>query len=396
MSVLPLYVLFVEGNGVKDTPYLEIVLELAKNRRGFCFPNPSVGSLIVRDNTILATGYHLQAGAPHAERHALQKIAMQAPGATLYVTLEPCCHWGRTPPCTDAIIQSGISRVVYAYRDPNPVVSGQGELQLREAGILCEHISLPEIDHFYESYAHWLTTKRPFVTAKIAMSSDGKIAGVNGEPVRLTGPVADEFTHQHRKQSDAILTTVKTIIQDNPQLNARSNGSLHLSDLEKQACYLEQREGSLHLVQDDSMMRVSPKPLYILDRQLRLPLTARVLETAQSITLFHGPHIDIYQKEKLEAKDIRCIEVAETVDGLNLGDALDVIGQDGIHDLWVEAGGSCFSSFVKQSLLQRAFMYVAPRKLAEGQAAFPADFDLKAKKTDWSLLGEDALCEVRW
>src|SRR4051812_18658128 len=138
-----------------DGEFLLKALELAKIRRGFCAPNPSVGAVLVLDNSIISEGYHLAPGEAHAEVNVLLQAGEQARGATLYVSLEPCCHTGRTPPCTEAIIRSGVSKVVYGFSDPNPVVAGKGEQQLKAAGIICEKVAVPEIDSFYESYAHW-------------------------------------------------------------------------------------------------------------------------------------------------------------------------------------------------------------------------------------------------
>jgi diaminohydroxyphosphoribosylaminopyrimidine deaminase/5-amino-6-(5-phosphoribosylamino)uracil reductase len=226
-----------------DVIYLRKALELAKIHRGFCSPNPSVGAVIVRSGLVVAAGYHTAAGQAHAEIDALRKLPDGgARGATIYITLEPCCHFGRTPPCTDAIKKSGLKRVVYGYRDPNPVMSGKSEAALTTVGIICEHIHLPEINNFYSSYQHWHLTKKPFITAKIALSLDGKIAGKNSEPVRITGAALNELTHYSRKKSDAILTTSVTILQDDPQMNVRSSGQVYA------------------------------KPLYILDSKLRTQL----------------------------------------------------------------------------------------------------------------------------
>src|SRR5579872_350780 len=151
--------------------FLRQALELAKIRRGFCSPNPSVGAVIVSETgDVLATGYHFAAGHAHAEVDALQKLNGKAKNAIIYITLEPCCHWGRTPPCTDAIIQAGIKQVIYGFMDPNPMVSGKSKTILAKENILCDYVEVPEITEFYASYRYWHQTKKPFVTAKIALS----------------------------------------------------------------------------------------------------------------------------------------------------------------------------------------------------------------------------------
>ncbi|MFU8797439.1 MAG: bifunctional diaminohydroxyphosphoribosylaminopyrimidine deaminase/5-amino-6-(5-phosphoribosylamino)uracil reductase RibD [Gammaproteobacteria bacterium] len=323
--------------------FLIHALSLAESRRGFCAPNPSVGAVVVKEGRVIGSGCHWAAGHPHAEVAALAGLTPnETAGATLYVTLEPCCHWGKTPPCTDLIIQHKIHQVIYGYQDPNPIVSGKGHQLLLEAGVPCIHVALPEIDTFYVSYAHWVKTGRPYVTAKLALSLDGCIAGKNGEPVAITGPVAQQFTHQQRLRADAILTTSRTICQDDPQLNIRLDNQPIIS-----------------------------KTIYILDRHKKVPLSARIFKTGAPVILLQ--------------------------DDIKLPEILDKIGQDGIQDLFVEAGGTCFSQLVKEHLVQRAFILVAPKWL-NGQRAFEGDNDILSHTVQrvWKILGEDALCEVKY
>ncbi|MCD6039462.1 MAG: ribD [Gammaproteobacteria bacterium] len=352
----------------KDHHFLAQALDLAQIRRGFCSPNPSVGAIVTFEDKILATGYHFACGSPHAEVDALQKLSMKAEGATLYVTLEPCCYFGKTPPCVDVVVQAGIQRVVYGYCDPNPKVAGQGRLMLEERGIPCEFIPLPEITDFYASYHHWQKKKEPFITAKIALSLDGKIAGKSGEPIQITGGALQAFTHASRKISDAILTTAKTILHDDPQLNARLPHE------------------------------IIAKPIYILDSELTLPLRATVFKTAKSLTVFHDKKANLERQQPFIDLGVRCIGVDKYAHGLDLNQVIQSIGHDGIHDLWVEAGGHCFSAFVKQGLVQRAFIYVALCWVGDGQFAFGKDFffDLDASYIRWQQFGRDALCEIRW
>jgi diaminohydroxyphosphoribosylaminopyrimidine deaminase/5-amino-6-(5-phosphoribosylamino)uracil reductase len=348
---------------------LLFALAQAKTRRGFCAPNPAVGAVLVNHaQEIIASGFHWAAGHPHAEIEVLTKISSIPSDATLYVTLEPCCHYGRTPPCTEAIIQSGIKQVVYAYRDPNPVVAGKGENILNDAGISCIYFSIPEIDIFYQSYTYWQKTKLPFVTAKMALTLDGKIAGKNSEPITITGETINRHTHYQRKKHDAILTTSKTIIADNPQLNARIDSE------------------------------VIAKPIYILDSDLSLTPNVKIFKTAKTITLFHKADIAEMNKQKFLESGVRCVGVEHDSNGLNLHQILQQIGQDGIHDLWIEAGGKCFSSFLNQKLLQRALIYIAPHTKAEGKSAFPmgTENNFSARTIRWEQFGRDVLCEMNW
>jgi diaminohydroxyphosphoribosylaminopyrimidine deaminase/5-amino-6-(5-phosphoribosylamino)uracil reductase len=348
----------------QDQEYLKQTIELANIRRGFCTPNPSVGAVIVKDNKILATGYHLQAGAPHAEIDALSKLDYIAENATLYVSLEPCCHTGRTPPCTDAIIKSKIKKVVYGYQDPNPIVSGKGDTLLRSAGISCEYLPLPEISNFYKSYRHWHLNKTPFVTANIAITIDGKYTGKKSPRLMITGKEINQFTHECRKKSDAILTTAKTILHDDPQLNVR--------------------------IENETIA----KKIYILDTQLSMPLNAKIFSTAKAITIFYSKNAKQKNIDQLKQKGAALIEIAETNQRLNLTEVIKSIGQDGIHDLWVEAGGTCFSEFIKNKLAQRALIYVAPKTLTEGISAFTDNFDFTKHTIQWKQYGQDVLCDI--
>jgi diaminohydroxyphosphoribosylaminopyrimidine deaminase/5-amino-6-(5-phosphoribosylamino)uracil reductase len=352
-----------------DVIYLRKALELAKIRRGFCAPNPSVGAVVVRDGLVIAAGHHAGPGLDHAEADALKKLSFaQARGATVYVTLEPCCHYGRTPPCTDMLIKAGVKRVVYGFGDPNPIVAGKGQSALEAAGIVCEHLFLAEINTFYESYRYWHSTNKPFVTAKIALSLDGKIAGATGEPIKITGEALQEFTHYSRKKNDAILTTSKTILKDDPQLNVRSQG------------------------------QTISKILYVLDTHLNVPVDAKVFKTASSIIFFHASTAAPERISALQANGARCISVDTEAGKLNLNQVIDAIGRDGIHDLWIEAGGECFAAFAQQQLLHKAFIYVGSRWVGDGKAAFDNKFVLDLFNTSqvrWLQFGRDVLCEIQ-
>lgn len=344
--------------------YLIEALKLAEKARGVCAPNPAVGALVVKEGRILATGYHKGPGLAHAEREALRALE-DALGADLYVTLEPCCHLGKTPPCTDLIIEKKVSRVFYGCSDPNPIVYKKGEATLNTAGIFCKQVAIQAIDDFYEAYTHWTKYHRPFVTAKLAMTLDGKIAGVGGERVRISGEKADIFTHKMRRRADACLTTAKTIQKDNPRLDARQDG------------------------------KTLQKPVYVLDRTLSLSLSSQIFETSGRLTIFHLENISEDKRLALRAKKATCIGIPSSVDFLEK--ALDVIANHGVHDLWIEAGGRMFESLVSKGLLQRAFLYISPKWFGEGTSAFNGrDIFKSTRSVRWSFLGADALCEIRW
>lgn len=348
-----------------EADFLKRALELAVSRRGFCAPNPSVGAVLVKDGQILGESAHWAAGHPHAEVGALSAFDKETcREATLYVSLEPCCHYGRTPPCTSLIIEKGIRKVVYGFRDPNPIVSGKGAALLEAAGVSVAHLELPEVQAFYESYRFWTLNKRPFVTAKIALSLDGKTAGAQSKPVKITGEAADLFTHTCRLKADAILTSAQTILFDNPQLNARLDGIHH------------------------------PKPVVILDREGRTPFSARVFKTASKVLLCLGPSVSPSREEEYRALGAETVRFPEVENLLPLDKILLCLGAMGYHDVWLEAGGALFSGFLNTSNAQKAYVFVSPLVIGpDGQTAFTQLNPFKDAKVVWSALGRDTLGE---
>lgn len=351
--------------------FLHKALELAKIRQGFCFPNPSVGALLVNQGEIVGQGFHLGAGHAHAEIVALEQAGQRAKGATLYVTLEPCCHTGRTPPCTEALIKAGISKVYYAYCDPNPIINGRGEQALTKSGIACQYLPLEEVDMLYRAYRFWHQFKLPWVTLKLAISLDGKIANKDGRPVTLTGPDLKIFTYQGRKAADGILTTIRTIINDDPALNVRLDGNIF------------------------------SKPLFILDSELQLPVTAQVLQTCSKVTVFYNQKkASQRQLETLEHHNVECVAISDDNNGyLSLKNILYFIGERGLHTLWVEAGGRCFESFIKEKLAQQVYLYIAPQFLGHGKLdAIQKTLKLVQDNAQvcWKNVGQDGVCEISW
>ena len=246
------------------------------------------------------------------------------------------------------LIKKQVARVVYGYQDPNPIVDGQGHEKLIAAGIICDYRPLPEAQAFYESYAYWHKHKRPFLTAKLAVSADGKIAGEGKRPVKMTGELTNQFTHLQRKMSDAILTSVKTIIQDDPELNVRLGEN------------------------------IQSKPIYILDRSLQFPLFARVMQTAQSITVFHDKKLDAKERLPFTKHNILCVPIPCHEEKLDLECILDYLGKQGLHDIWLEAGAILFNELVERGLAQRVYLYHAPCLL--GKTAYPAGLSASFKK----------------
>jgi diaminohydroxyphosphoribosylaminopyrimidine deaminase/5-amino-6-(5-phosphoribosylamino)uracil reductase len=347
-----------------DAKFLRKALRLAQLKKGFCAPNPSVGAVLVSANKILARGFHEGYGLPHAEVNALNNLAPLSSQSTLYVTLEPCAHFGKTPPCVNLIIEKKISRVVFGYVDPNPLVCGLGRQLLEKAGIECVHLQLDAITDFYESYAHWQKVQLPTVTAKLALSMNGCIAGPHGQAVAITGSELADLTHKLRKKADALLTTAATIIKDNPRLNARIKN------------------------------RIYQKPVYILDRTLQIPYSAEIFKTAKHVTIFHAETVS----PAINLSNVTYHAIPLLQNNLNLNSILRQIGKDGIHDLWVEAGGKCFAAFFEGKLLKKALIYIAPKWILQGTPAFQRDILKFAEdaKIEWQSFGRDVLCDIRW
>lgn len=317
----------------------------------------------------MGSGAHRGAGTPHAEPVAIKEAGGKTGGASLYVSLEPCNHFGRTPPCTDAIVAAGIKEVYFGFADPNPKVKGGGTEALRDKNIRVVHFEDKEIYEFYKSYAYWCRTGLPRVTAKLAVSKDGMIAGPQGVKTAITGPEANEFTHVQRHHADAILTSVRTVMADDPRLNARVGA-------EAQA-----------------------KPVYVLDPHLSFPQQANLRKTSRSLTLFHEKGISEERAETLRKEGFKLQPVPVQGGRLKWESILKCIGQEGVHDLWVEAGGRVFESMVREGYVHKAYWYVSPQSLGAGAYPGPQSFASlfeRARSVHWSQAGADSICSVEW
>lgn len=352
----------------KDKQFLLAALEQAVLGRGLCAPNPSVGAVAVLRGEIIAQAYHQGAGSAHAEALLLQQLPADACDISLYVTLEPCNHWGRTPPCVDAIIKHpAINQVIFGYYDPNPIVrASETSAILSQHGISCRFMKLSEITAFYQSYTHWLHTNKPFVTAKLAQSLDGKIAEADNKPCAISNACCNEFTHQQRKQADVILTTARTIICDDPMLNARVGTQ----------CYA--------------------KDLAIIDSQLCLPMDAKLFTLAKKIHIFH----DAAKKAKACTDGrIHYHPIVSTTKGLVLAELITALGALGYHDVWVEAGARLFSSLHQADLVDRTYIYIAPKILGDRAInAYTEPFltQQTTARISWSIMADNAMLQLDW
>lgn len=355
------------------TLYLEQALALAQEYRGFCAPNPAVGALVVKNGLVVGHGAHKAFGDDHAEVVALQQAGHAAKGADLYVTLVPCHHVGKTPPCTKAIIAAGIARVFFAYRDPGEMVcSDESIKQLSTAGIVCQQQPHARISAFYESYTFWVKHKRPYVTAKLALSLDG-MSGIKGDRAIITGAGLQRHCHHKRYHSDAILTTVNTVLADDPQLNCRLDG------------------------------RLVAKPVFVLDRELKLPMQAQLWDTAKDLVLFYdetyADRVAVYQEKGATCIPIKVEALSTGQTGLAWSEVLALIGDYGVHDLWVEAGANCFSSLLAGGWLQRAWLYYGTKVLGGGALPGLRGAQLSAwekARCRWVDIEGEGACEMTW
>lgn len=324
-----------------DHYYMTIALELASSAKGKTNPNPLVGAVIVKDGAIVGTGLHRKAGEPHAEVHAFRMAGEHAKNATLYVTLEPCSHFGKTPPCANLVKESGVKRVVVAMQDPNPSVAGRGINLLREAGIEVEvGIMEKEALKLNERFIHNMLTERPFVISKFAMTLDGKIATYNGHSQWITGEAARADVHELRDEVDGILVGVGTVLKDNPALTTR----------------LKDRQGK-------NPIRI------VMDRQLRTPLDAQILNTSVARTIIVTEEGNEEQAKRYPGIEFIYVQVENGK--LDLNDTLKKIYALGITDILVEGGGAINASFLRANLIDKFYVYIAPKVLGGENSITP-------------------------
>jgi diaminohydroxyphosphoribosylaminopyrimidine deaminase/5-amino-6-(5-phosphoribosylamino)uracil reductase len=330
-----------------DTRFMQLALALGRRGLGRTWPNPAVGAVVVKDGVIVGRGWTQPGGRPHAEPEALARAGEAARGATLYVTLEPCSHVGKSPPCVDAIIAAGIARVVSAIEDPNPQVAGQGHAKLRAAGIVVD-VGLCGDEAARDHAGHFCRIRdgRPHVILKLAISSDDKIGAAGGKPVAITGDVARARVHLLRAQSDAILIGIGTALADDPLLTCRLPG-------------MAQR----------SPVRV------VLDRALRISGAGRLVHSARETPLWvmTSNLSEAPAAVKLGAAGAQVLRVKTAASGLDLPDVLRELAAKGITRLLVEGGARVASSFVEAGLVDEIWLLRGPAAIgADGIAALGA------------------------
>jgi diaminohydroxyphosphoribosylaminopyrimidine deaminase / 5-amino-6-(5-phosphoribosylamino)uracil reductase len=332
-----------------DRRFMQLALSLGRRGQGRTWPNPAVGAVVVKDGVIIGRGWTQPGGRPHAEREALARAGEAARGATLYATLEPCSHFGKSPPCADAIIEAGIARVVSAIEDPNPEVAGQGHARLRAAGIVVD-VGLCAAEAAYDHAGHFrrIRDKRPHVILKLAVSADDKIGAAGHKPVAITGEAARTRVHLLRAQCDAILVGIGTVLADEPLLTCRLPG-------------MEAR----------SPVRV------VLDRALRIRGTSKLVHSARQTPLWvmTSELAEAAAAARLGAAGAQVIRVATTASppGLDLLAALRALAEKGITRLMVEGGSRVASSFVAADLVDEVWLLRGAGAVgADGIAALDA------------------------
>ncbi|MSQ12515.1 MAG: bifunctional diaminohydroxyphosphoribosylaminopyrimidine deaminase/5-amino-6-(5-phosphoribosylamino)uracil reductase RibD [Dehalococcoidia bacterium] len=323
---------------------MERALELARSARGRTSPNPAVGALLVKNGRVVGEGATQPAGSDHAEAVALKQAGAEARGATLYVTLEPCAHFGRTPPCSTAIVQAGVAEVHIAVLDANPIVVGKGKAELEAAGV---RVALGEAENeareLVEEHTRWITTRLPFVTAKYAMTLDGKIATVTGESRWISGPEARAYVHRLRSEADAVMIGVATALQDDPHLTAR----------------------------DQAGAPLPRQPLrVVVDSHGRLPPTAQMLRQPGK-TLVAAIAIPEARKQTMVRAGAEVLECPGKNGAVDLAALLRTLGERQVISVFVEGGGTLFGSLFVEGLVDKVVAFISPRIVGGSSAPTP-------------------------
>lgn len=314
-------------------------LRLAEKGRGRTSPNPMVGAILIKEGKVVGEGYHVKAGESHAEIIALHEAGVEARGATLYVNLEPCAHYGKTPPCAPQVIESGVGRVVVGMKDPNPLVNGRGLDILRKAGLEVQvGILERESCKLNEAYCKYILKKEPFVILKVAATLDGKMATREGESKWISGESSRRLVHRWRDQVDGVLVGIGTILRDNPMLTARIKGGR-------------------------DPFRI------ILDSQLRIPEDAKVIgNTPSKLIVVTSEFAQRDKRERLEQKGVQVIVLDSEGERINLKTCLSKLGEIGMMSLLVEGGSQVNGSFLDKKLVDKFLFILSPKLMGDPQA----------------------------
>lgn len=333
-----------------EEQFMKRAIELAKQGSGWTAPNPLVGAVVVKNGRVIGEGYHRKYGELHAERNALAACSEDPAGATLYVTLEPCCHYGKTPPCTEIIIEKKIAKVVIGSRDPNPKVAGKGARILREHGIeVVEDYMREACDALNPVFFHYITTKTPYVVLKFAMTLDGKIATRTGASKWITGEAARNHVHQLRGRYAGILAGIGTVLADDPMLNCRIDGA-------------------------HQPLRI------ILDSHLRIPMGSRLVRSAKEYPLLIVCNESTRDREegtnriqKLEEAGAKVWTLPEKNGHPDLNVLMQRLGEEKIDSVLIEGGGTVNEAALKAHIVHHVYAYIAPKIFGGEDAKTPVE-----------------------
>jgi diaminohydroxyphosphoribosylaminopyrimidine deaminase/5-amino-6-(5-phosphoribosylamino)uracil reductase len=360
----------------EDELYMRKALELAEKGRGRVEPNPMVGAIVVKDGVVLSEGWHENFGGPHAEVTAIERAGDRAEGATLYVTLEPCAHYGKTPPCVEKIISSGIRKVVFPIMDPNPLTSGKGRQGLQEAGIeVVEGVLKEEAKKLNAPFFKLMTTGMSYVIAKWAMSLDGKTATYTGDSRWVSSKESREYVHKIRSQVDAVVVGINTVLRDDPLLTSRIQGSIPPRRTKR----------------------------IVLDSQARLPMGCKLLATLGEAEVVVATTASA-PREKVEGlKKAGCEVLTLKGDekGVDPAEFLKVLGQRQFTNILLEGGGSLTASFFERGLVDKVIVFIAPKIIGGAEAKSPVGGKgvasvkeaLRLEEVKTMRVGEDVLIE---
>ena len=332
----------------QDIEYMQRAIALAKKGAGFVNPNPMVGCVVVKDNEIITEGYHEYYGGLHAERNALTHTTSDCKGATLYVTLEPCCHHGKTPPCTDIIIEKGIKKVVVGLLDPNPLVSGKGISILQNAGIeVITGVEVDKIKELNKVFLKYIKTKRPYVILKTAMTLDGKIASYTGDSKWITNDKSRQLVHKLRSEMMGIVAGIGTVKADNPMLN----------------CRLESSQQSAV----SSQSNIHQPIRIIVDTKASISLDSNIVKTANEYRtiLAVGQQLTVNSQQskinELESFNVEILQCEEKDGHVDINDLMIKLGEKGVDSLLLE-GGSCLNAaFLEAGCVDEVYAFIAPK-----------------------------------
>ena len=380
---------FMNGSIEEKKQYMRRAITLAWGGMGYASPNPMVGAVIVKDGRIIGEGFHHRCGELHAERDAFAHLTEDAAGAEMYVTLEPCCHYGKQPPCTLAVVEHGIAKVYIGSRDPNPLVSGKGAAFLREHGIeVVEDFLREECDNLNPEFFHFISTGKPYVVMKYAMTADGKIATKTGDSRWITGEAARKNVHLERSRYAAILAGIGTVLADDPMLNAR------IDRAETTEGFLKPYDVSL------------PDPVHqpvrvIVDTQLRIPMDSNIVKTLQEYRtiIACGDGAAEEKKQQLTVAGAEVVALPGEDGKVSLTKLMEYLAEKKIASVYIEGGGTIHEGAVKAGIVNKVSAYIGPKVFGGSAAKTPVEgcgFCKVSEAMQLQLTGLQRLGEDVW